>query len=235
SYDSPEAEALLRAGEEWLARSLRPRRELLTLTSSASGFLVAAALLALLAPWQHHLSVSRVAVVLVVWVILERVKFPVAGGWTRPTMLVFVPMLFMLPTPIVPLFALAAMLLRGIPDVALHRAPVTMVLALVGDAWFTIGPALVIVLAGAQRFAWSHWPVYALAMVAQVLVDLTATIGRCWIGERISPRVQLPLLAWAYLVDAALAPLGLVIAAGAVARPALLLIALSPMLMLIGF
>jgi HD-GYP domain-containing protein (c-di-GMP phosphodiesterase class II) len=110
-----------------------------------------------------------------------------------------------------------------------------MVLALIGDAWFTVGPALVIVLGGAGRFAWSHWPVYLGALVAQVLLDVMATIGRCWIGERISPRVQLPLLAWVYLVDATLAPLGLIIASAAVIRPGLLLIALSPILMLIGF
>ena len=52
----------------------------------------------------------------------------------------------------------------------------------VADAWFTIGPVLVIVLAGAQDFAWSHWPVYAVAFVAQVAVrhgrDARVGVGR---------------------------------------------------------
>jgi len=95
-----------------------------------------------------------------------------------------------------------------------------------------MGPALVIVLAGAQHFSWSHWPVYAGALVAQLAVDLGVTLARCSIGEGINPRVQLPLLTWLYLADAALAPLGLLIAAAAIDRPGLVLLALSPMAML---
>src|SRR2546421_7879901 len=70
SYDSPEAEALLRTGEEWVARPQRPRRELITLAVGAAGFVLAAVLLAVLAPWHRSLSVSTLAIVLVVWVIL---------------------------------------------------------------------------------------------------------------------------------------------------------------------
>ena len=77
--------------------------------------MVAARALAVLAPWEHSLSVVTLALVLVTWTIVERVKFPVASAWTYPTMLVFVPALFMLPTPIVPLVALVAILLRRGP------------------------------------------------------------------------------------------------------------------------
>jgi HD-GYP domain-containing protein (c-di-GMP phosphodiesterase class II) len=235
SYDSPGAEALLLAGEQRVSRPLRQRRELITQAVGAAGFLAAATALAVLAPWHRTLRATDVLILLVVWVIVERVKFPVAGGWTRPTMLVFVPMLFVLPTPVAPLFAMVGMLLRGLPEFVRRRAPVSRSLALIGDAWFSIGPALVIVLFGADAFAWSHWPVYVLALVAQIAFDLVATIGRCWIGEGISPRVQLPLLGWVYLVDVTLAPLGLVIASAAVIRPGIALIALSPAMMLIAF
>ena len=107
-----------------------------------------------------------------------------------------------------------------------------MVPTYLADSWYTMGPALVIVLAGAQHFSWSHWPVYAGALVAQLAVDLGVTLARCSIGEGINPRVQLPLLTWLYLADAALAPLGLLIAAAAIDRPGLVLLALSPMAML---
>jgi putative nucleotidyltransferase with HDIG domain len=235
AYDSPAAEELLRAGEERIARPRRPRRELITHIVAAAGFLTAAAALAIAAPWHRSVPVGGLVALLAAWTVVERVKFPVAGGWTRPTMLVFVPMLFVLPTPIVPLIAMGAMLLRALPDFVRGRARPVMVPALIGDAWFSIGPVLVIVLFGADTFSWSHWPVYVLALAAQIAFDLTATIGRCWFAEGISPRVQLPLLAWVYLVDVALAPLGLVIAASAVVRPGLALLAVAPAMLLIVF
>src|SRR5437660_9919364 len=97
TYDSPEAEALLRAGEERLAPRPQPRRERFASAIGAASFLVSATLLALLAPWTRAFSVANLILVLGVWVEVERVKFPVASGWTYPTMLAFVPMLFILP------------------------------------------------------------------------------------------------------------------------------------------
>ncbi len=50
-----------------------------------------------------------------------------------------------------------------------------------------------------------------------------------WFAEGIHPaKVNLSLLAWTYLIDATIAPLGLVIAAAAVQHQGLILIALSP-------
>jgi HD-GYP domain-containing protein (c-di-GMP phosphodiesterase class II) len=202
---------------------------------AAVAFLATATLIATLAPWHSSLSASRLALVLAVWIAVERVKFPVAGGWTYPTMLAFVPALFVLPTPIVPFVAVMAALLRRSVDLARGRARVALVPVLVADDWYTIGPTLVIVLGGAQHFAWAHWPIYAAALAAQFVFDLGSTIGRCSIGEGINPRVQLPLLAWLYVVDLMLAPLGLLLAASAANRPGLLLLALSPAALLAVF
>lgn len=232
SYDSPDAEALLLAGEARVNRHARLRRELATQGIAATAFLVSAVLLAEIAPWDRTLSVSTLALVLAVWIVVERVKFPVAGGFTAPTMLIFVPALFVLPTPIVPLVATLALLLSRLPEILRSSTQATMVPTYLADSWYTMGPALVIVLAGTQRFTWSHWPIYAVALVAQLAVDSGVTLARCSIGEGIDPRVQLPLLTWLYLADAALAPLGLLIAAAAVDRPGLVLLALSPMAML---
>jgi HD-GYP domain-containing protein (c-di-GMP phosphodiesterase class II) len=228
SYDSPDAEALLSAGEERLARRLQRRRELITNCVGAAGFLVSAALLAVLAPWHKSLSLGAVVLVLFTWAVIERVKFPVAGGWCYPTELVFLPALFILPTPVVPLIAMVAILLRRAPHLLRGEVKLRVLPVFIADAWFTIGPALVIVLAGAETFSWTHWPVYIAAILAQVLFDMIASIAWSWIGEGIDPRVQLPLLVWVYLVDLTLAPLGLVIASASVDRPALVLIALSP-------
>lgn len=235
SYDSPDAEQLLLAGEKRVEQQQVAPRAVLANGIGAVGFLIAATALAVLAPWHRPLTVAGVVPVVVTYVGLSRVKFPVAGGWTRPTILAFVPMLFVLPTPIVPLILVAAILLAAIPEFVAGRARATMVPLLVIDAWYSIGPALVIVLAGATHFSWSHWPVYLAALLAQVLLDASAAVTWSWAAERINPRVQLPLLSWTYVTDAALAPLGLLIAAEAVHRPGIVLIALSPAAMMVFF
>jgi HD domain len=235
AYDNPDAERQLSAREERLARQLQGRRELVANSIGAVGFLIAATLLAVLAPWHRSLSVLNVALVLVVWVAVERVKFPVASYWTYPTMLAFVPALFMLPTPFAPVIAMVGVVMRGVPGMLRKRVSWRMLPTLVADSWFALGPALVIVVAGAEHFAWSHWPVYVAALVAEVLIDLIASLIWAWVETGTSSGAQLPLLAWTWAVDASLFPLGLLIASVAVERPGLILLALSPALMLLLF
>jgi HD-GYP domain-containing protein (c-di-GMP phosphodiesterase class II) len=226
SYDTPDAEALLEAGEQRRAGDRGPRRGTLTHGAGAVGFLLAASLLAALAPWQRSLSLLNLLLVLAAWVVVGRAQFPVAGGSTYPTMLVFVPALFILPTPLVPLVELLANLLRRVPDLIRGQTRPAVIPVLIADGWYTLAPALVIVVGGAQLFSWAHWPIYVAALLAQIGFDLAWTVTRCWIGEGISPRVQLPLLSWLYAIDVLLAPLGLLIAASAARRPGLLLLAL---------
>jgi HD-GYP domain-containing protein (c-di-GMP phosphodiesterase class II) len=235
TYDTPDAQALLRAGEGRRARRLAARRELITQVGAALLFLAAAGSLAALAPWHRSLSPGRLLLVVATYVVVEKVRFPVAGGWTYPTMLVFVPALFMLPTPVVPLTAMVAILAGALPGYMRGGTPLTRLPADIADAWYSVGPVLVIVLAGGQRFGWSHWPVYLGALAAQVLFDMASTIGRCSIGEGVKPCVQLPLLSWVWVVDATLAPLGLVIASAAVDRPGLVLIGISSLVPLVMF
>ena len=226
SYDNPETEALLRAAQDRAARGLEARRERVTHAVAAGGYLAAATALAVLAPWERSFSAATFVVVLAIYVAAHAVRFPAGGGWTVPTQLVFVPMLFLLPTPLVPLVASLGGFLARTPDLARGRTSLGRALAAAGDDWFALGPALVIVLAGAQSFGWSHWPIYVAALAAQAIFDLTATAGRYWFAERIRPAVHLPPLLWIELVDAALSPVGLLIAVAALPHPGLLLLTL---------
>jgi hypothetical protein len=235
AYDTPEAEALLVAGNERFRDQRHAARQLTAHAVGGVAFLLAATAVAVFVPWHHSFSVVNLAFVLGVWIVLERVRFPVAGGWTYPTMLALVPALFLLPVPLVPLVALAASILRRAGDLLRRQVRPGLVAVPVADAWFSIGPALVIGLAGGRSFSWSHWPIYLGALGAQFACDMASTVSRCWIGERIPPGVQLPRLAWVYVVDAALAPLGLVIAAAAVQHPELVLLSLSPLALLYLF
>jgi len=232
TYDTPQAEALLAAALERLRRRQDRRAEILVQAAGALGYIAAAIAIAAAIPWHRSLSVASVLLVLGVWLAVERVRFPTAGGWTRPTMLAFVPALFLLPTPIVPAIACVAVVLRRAPEVLTRRASPIVLGAYIGDAWFIVGPSLLISLTGTDRFGWSHWPIYAAAFGAQIALDLAWTLASVSVTDGTDRRTVLPLLAWVYLVDAALAPLGLLIAAAAAERPGLVLLALSPMAML---
>src|SRR5436305_996359 len=54
-----------------------------------------------------------------------------------------------------------------------------------------------------------HWPVYVVALAAQFGVDLVVSGGRDWYARGVPPWTQLRFMGLAFLVDAALAPIGL--------------------------
>jgi HD-GYP domain-containing protein (c-di-GMP phosphodiesterase class II) len=232
SYTSPEAEELLRTAATRYEKGSRDRRTLMTEAAFAAAFLVSALAIAIIAPWGRSLTASSLIIVSVAFLVAASVKFPVAAGWTRPTQVVFVPMLFVLPVPIVPLVVAGCLII----DLARHppreTVPATRWLALLGDSVYTLGPVLVLIIAGDQHFAWSDWPVYVVAFVAQVAFDVAGYVGRSWFAERTLPSAQRQII-WTYATDFCLSCLGLVIAASAVTRPGLVLLAL-PLVALLG-
>jgi signal transduction histidine kinase/CheY-like chemotaxis protein len=232
SYETPGAENLLLLGRERHSDGAPARRLLITEAGAAALFIVAAGSLAVFAPTTRTLSASVLAVTVVAYLIAGRVQYPVGSSWTAPTQLVFVPMLFVLPTPYVPLIVAACSLADRLP--AARRGPVapTRLLARIGDSFYALGPALVLVLFGAQNFSWDRWPVLLLAFAAQIAFDAGAGLGRTWFAERVPPTGQLPMV-WLYVTDACLSCVGLLIAASAVERPGLVLLAL-PLVGLLG-
>ncbi len=232
SYESAEAEALLRAAETRRSRRVPIGHERLAYGAATAGFLIVAPALALLAPSDRPFSLTAFLLTVGLYVGTATVRFPVGSVWANPTQLAFVPMLFVLPTPIVPLAVALAMLLARSIDVARKTIIPRRLIFALGDCWYAIGPATVLVLAGSPGFAWSHWPLYLGAFLVQVAVDGAATLSRVWFGERLHPRDQLPPMLWTFGVDLALSSVGLLIAAAAVQRPGLVLLALPLMGML---
>jgi signal transduction histidine kinase/CheY-like chemotaxis protein len=233
SYESPAAQSLLRLGRERHAEPRRqPRRLLVTETVGAAIFVVAAGLLAALGSSARHFSAATLAGMVVMYVIARRVQFPVGSAWTAPTQLVFVPMLFVLPTPFVPLVVAGSSVLERLPPVARGQLEPTRLLAAVGDSFYALGPALVLVLGHGQAFAWENWPLYVGALAAQIVLDCGAGLARTWFAEGVRPSAQ-PQMAWLYVTDASLSCIGLLIAASAVGRPGLVALAL-PLVGLMG-
>src|ERR1044072_9318235 len=108
-----DAEHLLAAGGE---RVQLPAQgvERLVEAALALGFLVVALAMALLLPFSLALDVPTLSILLNAYVVCIRAKFDIADGHTVPTQLVLVPMLFLLPTPAVPLaVACGGLLWRG--------------------------------------------------------------------------------------------------------------------------
>jgi hypothetical protein len=188
-------------------------------------FLVVALGMALFLDSPRTLDLGTLAVLVVAYVVACRAKFDIADGYTVPTELVLVPMLFLLPTPAVPLVVSLSWLLGRLIDFATGRTSVHRAFHVFGDCWHAVGPALVIVVAGAQTFSWDSWPVYFAALAAQFAFDFAASTARPWLIDGTPPAVVLRMIGPVYGLDAALAPIGLIAAAAAVAvSPAICLL-----------
>ena len=225
TYETPGAESLLRLGRERHSVAMPARRLLVTEAGAAVVFVIGAGLLAGLSAPPRALSVSALVVTLVAYLIAARVQYPVGSSWTAPTQLVFVPMLFVLPTPWVPLIVAACSVAGQAPAAFQRRLACTRLLARVGDSFYALGPALVLVVFHGQTFSWNNWRLLLFAFGAQIAFDAGAGLGRTWFAERIPPCVQLPMV-WLYATDACLSCVGLLVAASAVVRPGLVLLAL---------
>jgi putative nucleotidyltransferase with HDIG domain len=211
------------------ARAVLPAhgRERVVEVGTALGFLITALAMALLIPSARGLDIAALLVLGGAYFIACQAQFDIADGYTVPTELVLVPMLFLLPTPAVPLIVSACWALGRIADYSTGRTSIYRVFHVFGDCWHAVGPAAVLIVAGAQVFSWSEWPIYALAILAQFGLDFAATTFRAHLIDGSSPREGLRLLAPVYALDAALAPIGLLVAYAAIELgPAVCLLAI---------
>jgi HD-GYP domain-containing protein (c-di-GMP phosphodiesterase class II) len=135
-------------------------------------------------------------------------------------------MLVLLPAQTVPAAVAVGFLLSAVPDVVARRIPPGRLALRVGDSWFAAGPALVLLLAGAEAGQTASGWVYAGAVAAQLAGDFVMSWLRDAIHGEASARQLLDEVRWVYAVDAMLAPVGLLAALAAVDRPALVLLIL---------
>jgi len=220
--------------EEARARRLAPleRRDLAVQACVAALFLAAAALLAAIGGGEP-VHVPDLVLLVVAMAGLGRVEFEIGSGFTVPTQLMFVPMLFVLPPAVVPPAVASALLLDRIQAVVLgHWHPQRLVTAL-ADAWFAIGPAFVFELAGLGDPSLADWPWYLLALASQFGGDAASSVARLW--HRMSPREDLRALREVWLVDLLLSPIGLMAAFATVLQPYAYLLALPLAVLLTVF
>ena len=190
------------------------------------GFLVAAVALAALGHADRTIDPLLAALLVAAYAVVTRVEFDGGAGTVVPTQIVLVPMLLLLPTPAVPLLVAAAIVLADTAQAAQARSSAQRALTALADAWFSVGPALVLVLAGAQTPSWDAAPWYVAALAAQLAGDAVITMLRARLALGVRPGAMVYDLALVYRVDALLAPVGLLAAFGAAGQPYAVLLVL---------
>jgi HD-GYP domain-containing protein (c-di-GMP phosphodiesterase class II) len=228
----PDANALIEESRERGQLRLRSRARWSALVFGA-GFVVVASALAAFVPSERSPSPVVVALLVVTYAITSRVKFEVGTGFALPTQLVLVPMLFVLPLGWVPFAVATGLLLGGVVEYLTGRTPLDHAVTVLPNALHSVGPVLVLAAAGEAAPGLDRWWLYAAALGAQFLVDAVCSGGREVFSLGVSPLTLLPFMGWAFLVDAALAPVGLLAALGAVGHPGALALML-PLAALLG-
>jgi HD-GYP domain-containing protein (c-di-GMP phosphodiesterase class II) len=229
----PSVEGLLERARPRRGRPLRGR-ELVVHATLATAFLGAAGTMALLLPGGRPWSAATAVALVVAFALVSRIEFDELGPcYTVPTELVLVPMLFLVPVGAVPLLVAAGFAVGKLPSYVSGETHPSRALLAVNDAWHAVGPALVLGLAGASGPAWSDWPLYVAALVAQFAFDFLASSLREWLANGVPPRLAFRSAPWTYAVDALLAPLGLMAAFASADSPYAFLLVL-PLVALFG-
>jgi HD-GYP domain-containing protein (c-di-GMP phosphodiesterase class II) len=194
-------------------------RELAAEAVTAAAFLVVAVALSVLLPAERDFDLVLAVTLVAIYALLARVHFPIGYGFTIPTQLVLVPMLFLVPLGDVPLLVAAGMVLGGLPEYVRSDRHPSRALAAIGDSWHAVGPVAVLAAAGVTAPHLGDWPVLLAALAAQVVTDNVVASLRDWAGLGLSLKIQPQLFGWVTLVDILLSPVGLLAAMAAVDEP----------------
>lgn len=164
-------------------------------------------------------SILAVAGAVLAFVVAARVEFDIPGGFAVPTQLAFVPLLYVAPATHVPLLVGMAWLLVRVPDLVRGRASLSRLWVTFGNGWFSLGPALVLILAGADDARVAAPAVLVTALVAQFVIDVIASALREAALRGPDLLEQIRELRLVVAIDAALAPIGLIVGLSAAAHP----------------
>jgi putative nucleotidyltransferase with HDIG domain len=183
-----------------------------------TGFLAAALALALLSSPRAGWSLPVAVLYLLGMAAASEIHVEIGHGFTVPTQVVFVPMMFAVPSSLAPLFVASAFALAMLPSVLAGRAPVTRLLTAPGNSWFALGPALVLTLTRDHNPD-GRWGVLALALLAQFTCDFCSNAAWERLRDGLTIKEMALEMRQVYLFDLALAPLGLAVAIAADQRP----------------
>lgn len=231
-YD-PEVAALIREGRRAVAE--RPSSRQLRAEFAVGGaFVVAAVALLLFAPHGEDWRAGPILALLLAYAIANNVRFELAQGGTDASLLVLVPLLFIAPVEAVPLLVMAGYALGRLPDILRRREHPLDLVFVPASAWHAVGPATVLAFAtdpGGPR--WEDWPWFIVALLAMLAFDTASGLAREALGRGVRPELQLRLLVRVWMLDSALAPVGL-LAAFAATRGTYGFLLLAPLALILA-
>jgi putative nucleotidyltransferase with HDIG domain len=227
-------------GEQQLLAVARERRTQRLSTEErraqiVSGGLYALAVVLLALHLGLHLGATRPATVaccLLALGLAWLTEFDTGSGVTVPTQVAFVPLLFALPLPLVPVAVPAVAAFAKLPLVLRGRLRPARLFSVVPNSWFAIGPVVVLASAAADAPAEAGAAVLVGAFLAQFALDFAASAVREALARGASLREQIGEL-WVYGIDAALTPVGM-LAVWATSRTQWSAAALLPLLGVLG-
>jgi HD-GYP domain-containing protein (c-di-GMP phosphodiesterase class II) len=221
----PATEGLL---EDCRARrgSRLARRELWANVFPGLGFLFVAALVASFAESARDPSPFLVLGLVGAYALAYRIEFEIGSGMAVPTQIFFVPMLFVLPLGLVPLAVAAGIMLANVAEILEGRIQAERVFVRLGNAFYSLGPVLVLAGFGEAAPTLVDWPIYVVALGAQFAFEFASAATHERIALGIPPRLLVRYMSITWAVDASLAPIGLLAAMAAVDQPAALLLVL---------
>jgi HD-GYP domain-containing protein (c-di-GMP phosphodiesterase class II) len=218
-------------------RARQPRRmearERTIVWTSALAYTAAAVALALALPWSRPVDPWVVVLLLAMFVAIDRIHFEIGSVTAVAVPLVFVPMLFLLPLPLVPLLAPAGYLIATLPDYVQRKKHIDRWIYCLPDAWFTIGPVLVLGLLADGKPRIAAVGIYALAFVASVITDAVPNGIRERFARGVTLREHLKATLWISRVDAVLWPIGLLAAISCADHP-IAIVGVGPLVWLLG-
>lgn len=187
---------------------------------------IAAVLVAVTWHTPRHFDLGQAAALVLTFAVASRVRFAVGPGFTTPAQVAFVPMLVFLPPAVIPVACAVGYALAKLPDALAGKLHPDRLLVSAADAWFAVGPAVVIAISGHGRLGWNDGDLIAAAFAAQVVFDVAGFAARTKLALGIPIRPQLPAAISAYLVDGALTPIGMMVALAAGGEPVRVLLVL---------
>jgi HD-GYP domain-containing protein (c-di-GMP phosphodiesterase class II) len=157
------------------ARERRQRRmesrEQLVVGVSAVLFVAVGCALALTTPPNRSLNWLLMLGLVAGYALFSRVRFEFASEYVAAEQLMFIPMLLLLPVGLVPLLTATAGVLAILPDLATGTWDRRRWVTAIGEAWFSVGPVLVIAVLASGDPAVHLIPYYVLAFLAELLGD----------------------------------------------------------------
>jgi putative nucleotidyltransferase with HDIG domain len=212
-----------------VSKRLTPRELLATVLFNGGFFAMSAAVW--LAHPPHGLQLLPTAVCLLVLVVSMFVRLDTPYGFTVPTQLAFVPLLFAVPLALVPVAVCSGFVIARLPEVARGEMRASRLVRATGNAWFALGPVVVFVAAGVEPQR-AGAGVLIAALAAQFVFDFAVSSLRDVLERGATITEQLKET-WVYAVDIGLSFVALLVARDIPDSPVAAL-AVIPLLALFG-